>query len=86
MATYKVTAKLTGGMYYSSSFDEQLPQGSARYQKDWTMAARYDCTPYLYLKAEQHVMDGTELGFSITDNVSLQPNTLMTLLKLGVSF
>ena len=86
MASYKLSQKLTAGMYYSSSIDLQVPVSSARFQKDWNLSARYDLSPFLYLKAEQHFIDGTELGYSTTDNANLKPNSRMTLLKLGVSF
>jgi hypothetical protein len=86
MASYRLSDKLTGGIYYSSAINLQVPVSNARFQKDWNMALRYDVTPYLYLKAEQHVIDGTLNGYSPSDNSSLQPNSRMTLLKLGVSF
>ena len=41
---------------------------------------------YLYLKAEQHVIQGTGIGYDSTLNPNLQPNTRLTALKLGVSF
>jgi hypothetical protein len=87
MASYKLSDKLTGGLYYSSSIDRQAAFTSARYQKDWAVSGRYDLNPYLYLKAEQHFIDGTEIGYSDSNNTGgLQPTTRMTLLKLGVSF
>jgi hypothetical protein len=86
MASYKMGQKLTAGAYYSSEIDRKIVTSSARFQKDWTLSARYDVNTYLYLKAEQHFMDGTLIGYSPTDNTNLQPRTKMTLLKLGVSF
>jgi hypothetical protein len=86
MATYKILQKLTAGIYYSDSLDRQLPVSAARYQKDWALSARFDVNPFLYLKAEQHWLDGTELGYSTSDNTALRPNTRMTLFKIGVSF
>ena len=86
MASYRLTNQLNTGIYFSSSSDHQAPITSARYQKDWALAARYDCNEYLYLKLEQHFVDGTALGYSSSDNANLMPNTRMTLLKVGVSF
>ena len=86
MTSLKISEKLTGGMYYSSVLDRRAAFTSSRYQKDWTLAARYDFNPFLYLKLEQHFMDGTEIGFTASTNSNLQPQTRMTLLKLGVSF
>ena len=86
MASYRATQRLTGGLYYSSSIDRQAALTSARYQKNWALTARYDFNEFLYAKAEQHLIDGTELGFDASDNANLQPTTRMTLLKLGVSF
>jgi hypothetical protein len=87
MASYKLASRLTGGLYYSSSINKEAAFTSARYQKDWAITSRYDFNPYLYLKLEQHFIDGTELGYNMADNaVGLKPSTRMTLLKLGVSF
>jgi hypothetical protein len=87
MASYKLAQKLTSGLYYSSSIDRQAPISSARYQKDWAISSRYDFNPFLYLKLEQHFVDGTELGYNMSNNTGgLKPSTRMTLLKLGVSF
>jgi hypothetical protein len=86
MGSYKIAAKLTGGMYYSSIFNRQAALGSNRYQKDWDLSARYDFNPFLYAKVEQHFIDGTFSGFSASDNPNLQPDTRMTMLKVGVSF
>lgn len=86
MASYLLTRKLTGGLYYSSFIDHKAAFTSARYQKDWALAARYDFNPFLYLKVEQHFIDGTAVGFSTSDNPALKPDTRMTMLKLGVSF
>jgi len=86
MASYRVSDKLTGGLYYSSQNDLQATFDSDRYQKDWALTARYDFNSFLYAKAEQHWIDGTGIGFSASDNSNMQPNTRMTLLKLGVSF
>lgn len=86
-ATYKLTDKLTTGVYYSSVFDLKAQLGPSRYQKDWTVSGRYDFNPFLYAKAEEHFMDGTYTGYSTSNNTSgLKPNTKMTLIKLGVSF
>jgi hypothetical protein len=86
MTSYKATAKLTGGVYYSSSIDRKAAFTSARYEKDWVIAARYDFSPFLYAKAEQHLIRGTETGFAASDNPNIQPATRMTMLKLGVTF
>jgi hypothetical protein len=88
MASYKITPKLSGGIYYSSANNRQgaFTSTGSRYQKDWALNARYDFNAFLYAKAEQHFADGTYTGFSASDNSSLQPNTRMTMLKLGVTF
>jgi len=86
MASYRLSDKLTGGLYYGSMINLQIPVSSGRYQKDWALSARYDFNPFLYAKIEQHIIDGTGIGFSTFDNFALQPNTRMTMLKLGVSF
>jgi hypothetical protein len=87
MASYKFSDKLAGGLYYSSSIDRQAAFTSARYEKDWALSGRYDFNPYVYLKAEQHFIDGTEIGYSISDNSGgLKPTTRMMLLKFGVTF
>ncbi len=86
MTSYKPTSRLGVGAYYSSASDRKVPVSSARFQKDCTLSARYDVNSFFYLKAEQHWMDGTLMGFSATNNTNLQPKARMTLLKLGVSF
>jgi hypothetical protein len=86
MASYKVTDKLTAGAYWSSYFDLKMDLGPARYQKDWIISGRYDFNQYLYLKAEQHFMDGTSFGYLTEDNTNLKPTTKLTILKVGVSF
>lgn len=87
MATYKVTNKLTAGLYESQSVDHRSALGPARYSKDWAFSGRYDFNEFLYAKAEEHILDGTELGYDTDLNPGgLQPNTRMTVLKIGVSF
>ena len=87
MASYKVTDKLSAGAYYSSIFDLKAALGPARYQKDWTLSARYDFNQFVYAKAEQHFMDGTQSGYTMATNPGgLQPNTRLTILKVGFSF
>jgi hypothetical protein len=87
MASYRVASKLTGGVYYSSYIDKQVPVSSGRFQRDWAFTARYDASSYLYFKVEQHLIDGTALGYSTSDNsTGLAPRTRMTLLRLGASF
>jgi hypothetical protein len=87
MTSYKLTAKLTGGAYYSYTTDRKAPLDTNRFQKDWDFAGRYDFNSYLYLKVEQHVVDGTAIGFDSSDNPAFPtPKFNMTLLKLGASF
>jgi hypothetical protein len=86
MATYKLTAKFTAGIYDSQNSDHQAPLGSGRYSRDWAFSGRYDFNQFLYAKAEQHIVDGTGLGYDTTLNPNLQPNTRLTALKIGVMF
>lgn len=86
MASYKISPKLTGGAYFSSFMNRSGSMGSSRFEKDWTLAARYDFNSFFYAKAEQHFIDGTALGFNASDNPDLQPTTRLTILKAGVSF
>jgi hypothetical protein len=86
MGSYKINDKLSGGLYYSSIVDHHAAYTSVNYQKDWTVAGRYDFNSFLYAKVEQHWMNGTGIGFSTSDNTNQQPKTKMTLLKIGVSF
>ena len=89
MGSYKVSEKLTMGTYFSSSINQLGAPGSSRYQKDWAVSGRYDVSSYLYLKAEQHFLNG--LGgiadaYSNTNNTIVHPQTKLTILKVGVSF
>jgi hypothetical protein len=87
MASYKFTDKFTLGAYDSQLVDRQLPLGDGRFSKDWTVSARYDFNQYLYAKAEQHFIDGVNLGFDETMNPNGPlPTTRLTILKMGVSF
>ena len=87
MGTYRFSDRFTAGAYYSSAQNAHKPLGPGRYQKDWTVSGRYNFNPFVYAKAEQHFMQGTETGFSaMTNTGGLQPNTRMSILKIGVSF
>ena len=87
MSSYKLSSKLAAGVYYSSANDHSQVASAAKYQRDWALAARYDFDPFVYVKLEEHLMDGTLIGYSALDNTGgLAPNTRMTMLKLGVSF
>jgi hypothetical protein len=94
MATYKVTNKLTAGVYNSQMFDHQMALGPARYSKDWAISGRYDFNSFLYAKVEQHFIDGTAIGYDYSTNgvtpgtpsAAKYPTTRLTILKLGVSF
>jgi hypothetical protein len=87
MSSYKLSNKLAAGVYYSSNNDHAQVASAAKFQKDWALSARYDFDPFVYLKLEEHLMDGTMIGFSTLNNTGgLVPDTRMTMLKLGVSF
>jgi hypothetical protein len=87
MATYKVTDKFTVGVYNSQAFDRRIPIGPAHYQKDWDVSARYDFNQFIYVKAEQHFLDGTVLSYDANLNSGgLKPTSKFTILKVGVSF
>ena len=87
MASYKITGKLSAGLYQSQYVSKTLALGPAKYSKDWTASGRYDFNEFLYAKAEQHFIKGTAEGYDITLNPGgLKPNTNLTILKMGVSF
>ena len=68
-----------------SSITLRLP-GPDRYTKDWTVSGRYDVNQFIYLKAEQHFIQGTSISFDNSNNTDLQPTSRLTVLKVGVSF
>jgi hypothetical protein len=87
MASYKVTDKFTAGVYDSQSVNRQAALGPARDSLDWAISGRYDFNQFLYAKVEEHFIAGTELSYDTTLNPNgLQPNTKLTILKMGVSF
>jgi hypothetical protein len=87
MASYKLTDKLTAGVYHGQYISRSTALGPARYSKDWTVSGRYDFNQYLYAKAEEHFIEGTAIGYDANLNPGgLQPNTKLTILKMGVSF
>jgi hypothetical protein len=86
MVSYKLTTKFSAGVYDSQYVDHQQPLGPDRYAKDWTVSGRYDFSQFIYLKAEEHFIEGTALSFEDADNGALRPNARLTALKIGVSF
>jgi hypothetical protein len=86
MISYKITPKLSAGVYDSQNSNRQAPLGPGRYSKDWAISGRYDFNSFLYAKAEQHFIDGTNLGYDMTLNPNLKPDTRLTALKIGVTF
>lgn len=87
MASYKVTPKLTTGAYFSSDIDRQEPLGPHRDSLDWALSGRYDFNQFMYLKAEQHFVAGTQDYYeNVLDPSTLKPHTQITALKIGVSF
>ena len=87
MATYKLSEKFSAGAYYSYTYFEHEQNLSANFQKDYTVAGRYDFNQFLYAKVEQHFINGTALSYDTDLNPGgLKPNTKLTILKIGVSF
>jgi hypothetical protein len=87
MGSYKLTDKLTLGVYDSQFTGRSDPLGPARYSKDWTVSGRYDLSQYLYLKAEVHFIQGTGASYDANSNPGgLKPSTKLSIFKVGVSF
>jgi hypothetical protein len=87
MAAYKVTEKLSAGLYDSQIIDHQQPLGPARYSKDWVVNLHYDFNQYLYVKAEQHFIEGDNQNIDHALNLGgIHPSSRLTVFKLGVSF
>jgi len=87
MASYKLTEKLTVGAYNSQTYNRAAPLGPSRYSKDWVVSGRFDFSQFLYAKAEQHFIDGTDEDYDADLNPGgIKPTTRLTVLKLGVSF
>ncbi|MGA2848636.1 MAG: hypothetical protein ABSE46_06550 [Terracidiphilus sp.] len=87
MASYKITTKFTAGAYDSQYFSHKSALGPARYSKDWVASGRFDFNQFLYAKAEEHIIDGTAIGYDATLNAGgLKPASKLTILKMGVSF
>jgi hypothetical protein len=89
MASYKVTSKLTAGIYDSQQINRSMPlsTGASRFSKDWVVSGRYDFNQYLYAKAEQHFIDGSDIFYDVDLNPNgIKPTTRLTVLKIGVSF
>jgi hypothetical protein len=73
--------------FIDKAVNDTLTSGTNRYSKDWVLSGRYDFNEFLYAKAEQHFIDGTGLGYDIDLNPNgLQPDTKLTIFKIGVSF
>lgn len=86
MAAYKLTGKLSLGAYNSQFFDVDSPLSPDRFTKDWTISGRYDVNEFIYIKAEEHFIDGTALSLDNLHNTTLVPRYNLTALRVGVSF
>jgi hypothetical protein len=89
MVSYKVTGKFTAGVYDSQQINHALPlsTGAARFSKDWVVSGRYDFNQFLYAKAEEHFINGTDNYYDTDLNPGgLKPTSKLTILKMGVSF
>jgi hypothetical protein len=86
MASYKVTKKFTAGGYRSENADHQAPISPRRHYNEWVVSGRYDFNSFLYVKAEEHFINGTGLAYDSDLNPNLQPTSKLTALKAGVSF
>jgi hypothetical protein len=86
MMSYKLTGKLSAGFYNSQFFDDDAPLGTDRFAKDWTVSGRYDLNEFVYVKAEEHFIDGTALSLDDAYNSVLTPEYHLTALRVGVSF
>jgi hypothetical protein len=86
MGIYKFTDKFSAGAYYGEFIDHQAPLGADRFTKDWTVSARFDVNEFIYVKAEQHFIDGTALSLNSVNNANPAPRYALTAIKIGVSF
>jgi len=86
MATYKLTEKFSAGVYDSQFFDTDAPLSTDRFAKDWTVSGRYDINPAIYLKADEHFIDGSALSVDPARNVTTVPRYSLTAIKIGVVF
>src|SRR5207245_1081616 len=71
MASYHVSERLQVGAYYSwyinKAGDTRLP---SNYSKDWTLSGRWNFNSYFYAKLEEHLLQGTALGYYTSTNAS----------------
>ncbi len=87
MFSYRVSGKLSAGVYDSQWIDHQAALGPSRYSKDWAISGRYDFNSFLYAKGEEHIIEGTGQNLDHTMNPQgAKTSFLFSLLKLGVSF
>jgi hypothetical protein len=86
MGTCKLSARLSAGVYNSQFFDHDAPLSTDRFTKDWTVSARYDISSAVYLKADEHFIDGTSLSLDSLLNPASTPRYDLTALRIGVVF
>jgi hypothetical protein len=87
MASYKLTGKLTAGIYDIQQINHGVPLSPERFSKDWVVSGRYDFNQYLCAKGEEHFISGTESLYDTHMNPNgLKLTTKLTILKIGVSF
>ena len=88
MASYHVSERLQVGAYYSwyinKAGDTRLP---SNYSKDWTLSGRWNFNSYFYAKLEEHLLQGTALGYYTSTNPDgLKPDSKILAAKIGFSF
>jgi hypothetical protein len=86
MLSYKINGKFSAGAYNSQFFDRDAPLGTDRFTKDWTISGRYDVNQFIYVKAEEHFVDGSALSLDSLNNPNPTPKYSLTAMRIGVSF
>ena len=77
MTSYKMKDKYSFGAYRSEFFfEKQAELGPDRYWKDWVVSMRYDLNQYIYLKAEQHFIQGPALTVRRVSAIHTRDQTL----------
>jgi hypothetical protein len=86
-AAYRVNKWVELGTYYSEYYaDVHHRDGAANYQKDWTVAARFDLTDWWVFKVEGHYIHGTAQLFERNEPRTTSDGWFMLALKTTVSF
>ncbi len=91
MGSWRVTDRLTAGMYYSYDLgfdsDNRDRNDPGNYSKDTPLTARYEFNRHFFAKLEGHYIVGIANGFYESNNADgLEKTTKLMVARVGFAF